>query len=378
MKGITLTIITSKIQSVNYGETIGNVSTLKKLSVGTGNRKRLITYFSDKAIKFDVKRIGREMFGWKLMDKSITEIFKKCITKDLKFDDKEFNKRMIREYIEFDLFGGMFADIGGIEKTIKEDIKEEIMKMIDEKIMKMNIKKEEKKMERKIEIEVEKLKRTQPVRFSDGYSISEFVYDMNLINDIDAYNRYIQYIAGQKKQSLVYPEEHFAHYIYTVNMDLDRVGAYDDEENGRVKYKSVFEDDYTTRANRVKELLRIIMFYLNRNIRGRTENLTPVFLIGGVYDVKHPFFMGKINFWEENGQLYFKASDIENVFKNYKEIYQNIVNDTYLYIENNIHVVGELPSGLTIKNLSHIYNKISEKIEEYYRNQNTPDGSSEN
>ena len=63
MKGLTLTIVTPKIQSVNYGETIGNVSTLKKLSTGTENPKKLITYFSDKAIKFDVKRIGRDQFN---------------------------------------------------------------------------------------------------------------------------------------------------------------------------------------------------------------------------------------------------------------------------------------------------------------------------
>ncbi len=33
---------------------------------------------------------------------------------------------------------------------------------------------------------------------------------------------------------------------------------------------------------------------LNRDIKGRTENLNPLFAIGGVYPVKNPFFLGRI------------------------------------------------------------------------------------
>jgi CRISPR-associated protein Cst2 len=33
---------------------------------------------------------------------------------------------------------------------------------------------------------------------------------------------------------------------------------------------------------------------LNRDIKGRTENLNPLFVIGGVYTVKNPFFLNRI------------------------------------------------------------------------------------
>jgi CRISPR-associated protein Cst2 len=33
---------------------------------------------------------------------------------------------------------------------------------------------------------------------------------------------------------------------------------------------------------------------LSRQIRGRYENLSPIFVIGGIYKVKNPFFMGCI------------------------------------------------------------------------------------
>ncbi|MFN7065100.1 MAG: DevR family CRISPR-associated autoregulator [Aquificaceae bacterium] len=352
MKGLTLTIVTPKIQSVNYGETIGNVSTLKKLSTGSGYPKRLITYFSDKAIKYDVKRIGRELCKWKLMDESIREVFRASIS-GTNFDHDVFLEKMIEKYEEFDLFGGMFADIGGIYER-----RGRILRINNEEIRLSN------------DIESEKLKRTQPVRFSNGYSISEFVYDMNLLNDIDAYNRYIQHIAEKKKQSLVYPEEHYSFYTYTLTIDLDRIGAIEKVEEGVVKFKPVI--GLQERLNRVAQLLWIVMFYLNRSIKGRTENLTPIFLIGGVYDVKHPFFMGKIHFWEKNCKLCLNADDISKIFDTYRSIYEGILEHTYLYSDRTlVEIGGDLPEDLKkdlkTGELLYIYKELWKKIESYYQ-----------
>lgn len=344
MKGLTLTIVTPKIQSVNYGETIGNISTLKKLSTGTDYPKKLITYFSDKAIKYDVKRIGREQFSWKLMDKSVLNLFiKNCCDKGFNHDN--FLRDMIKEYEEFDLFGGMFADIGSIynkkDKKIKIDGSECSLKQ---------------------EIELEKLKRSQPVRFSNGYSISEFVYDMNLLNDIDAYNRYIQYTAGQKKQSLVYPEEHFSYYTYTLTIDLDKVGAYEKEEDGKVIFEPVV--DLTVRAKRINDILEIVLLYLNREIKGRKERLTPVFLIGGIYNVKHPFFANAIYFWEDNQKLNFKAEDITKILDAYKSV-ESIKENTFLYYDDSFVIAKE---KITIQNQSipTILEALKDKVSAFY------------
>lgn len=343
MKGITLTIVTPKIQSVNYGETIGNVSTLKKLTTGTDYPKKLITYFSDKALKYDLKRIGREQFKWNLMNSSITSIFlcnynedKNKKNKKVEFNYENFLKNMIASYEEFDLFGGMFADIGRI---FGED-------------------------EKKI-IEVEKLKRSQPVRFSNGYSISEFVYDMNLLNDIDAYNRYIQYVAKEKKQSLVYPEEHLSYYTYTLTIDLDKVGAIEKEDGGKVVFEPVVGP--AVRTKRVSDILDIVLLYLNREIKGRKERLTPVFLIGGVYDVKHPFFANAIYFWEENQKVHFKSSDINKIFDMYS-VLPSVKEETFLfYDESFVTVVGDL----TISNspLQDILKKMKKRVSEFYFNE---------
>ena len=66
--GLTITMI-FKAQSLNYGEGIGNISELKKLSRGDGST---YTFESRQAIRYDIARLGNKMFGWNLevVDKS--------------------------------------------------------------------------------------------------------------------------------------------------------------------------------------------------------------------------------------------------------------------------------------------------------------------
>lgn len=49
MKGLTLTVITNKASSLNYGESIGNISVLKKITLGDNTQ---LGYVSDKALKY--------------------------------------------------------------------------------------------------------------------------------------------------------------------------------------------------------------------------------------------------------------------------------------------------------------------------------------
>jgi CRISPR-associated protein Cst2 len=338
MKAITLTIVTHKAQSLNYGETIGNISTLKKLTQNTGHPKSLITYFSDKAIKYDVKRIGRESFGWHLMDQSVVAVIKGCVENN-NFNYSKFYEDMVKNFEEFDLFGGMFADIGGIYE--KENKKK------TNKINGNDI---------KVKIESERLKRTQPVRFTNGYSISEFTYDMNLLNDIDAYNRYIQYTAGQKEQSLVFPEEHYSYYTYTLNIDLDQIGAVEIEEtdnSGKIvkSWKRVITLD--EKKKRIKSLLEIVLLWLHRKIKGRVENLTPVFVIGGVYDVKQPFFHNAIRFYEKDNNLIVEGKDIEKIFNTYE-----IREKTYIHHCNQVDIKDS-------ENLFNNNNNIKQNLREF-------------
>jgi CRISPR-associated protein Cst2 len=100
MKGmLTLTIITQRATSLNYGENIGNVSILKKLSLGDNSQ---LTYVSDKALKYDIRRKGKEEKGWRLLDEKVKELIEK--SKDgKKLNVDKFAKELVQEYQEFDL-----------------------------------------------------------------------------------------------------------------------------------------------------------------------------------------------------------------------------------------------------------------------------------
>ena len=92
MNGLTITMI-FKAQSLNYGEGIGNISELKKLSRGDGN---VYTFASRQALRYDIARLGHQMFNWNLevVDKSKGTV---------QFSDKY----SIKDSEEMDLFGYM-------------------------------------------------------------------------------------------------------------------------------------------------------------------------------------------------------------------------------------------------------------------------------
>ena len=254
MKGmLTLTIITQRATSLNYGENIGNVSILKKLSLGDNSQ---ITYASDKALKYDIRRKGKEEKGWRLLDEKVKELIEK--SKDgKKLNVDKFAKELVQEYQEFDLFGGLLTNLKGADG-------------------------------KKVELSYgDSVKRTAPVKITYAYSISKFQGDMDFMNNIEAYNRYIRHIEQKEEQVIAQSEQHSTHYYYTVAIDLDRIGVWE-TENGTEEVIPAEE-----KAKRVKDLLDIIRT-LSRQIRGRYENLSPVFVIGGIYSIKNPFFMGCI------------------------------------------------------------------------------------
>ena len=80
--GLTITMIFNA-ESLNYGEGIGNISELKKLSRGNG---KVYTFASRQALRYDIARLGNKMFGWNLevVDKSKGTVqFKdECTIKD--------------------------------------------------------------------------------------------------------------------------------------------------------------------------------------------------------------------------------------------------------------------------------------------------------
>ncbi len=218
--GLTITMI-FKAQSLNYGEGIGNISELKKLSRGNGS---VHTFASRQAIRYDIVRLGNKMFDWNLevVDKSQGTI---------QFSDK----LTIENSEEMDLFGYM--------KTTKNS--------------NSNV-------------------RSAAVRLSNAMSLEEYKSDMEFLNNKGLADRINDY------PNLANIEQHLSYYTYTITIDLSKIGI-----DGNIELAN------DIKIKRVKELLEVVKV-LNREIRGREENLSPLFVIGGIYNINSPFYLGRI------------------------------------------------------------------------------------
>ena len=328
MGGLTLTIITNRASSLNYGETMGNVSVLKKVTLGDGTQR---TFVSDKALKYDIRRKGREEKGWRLLDRKLEEYVKGNLReftdgkkKSIKLDVDTFGKNLVKEYEEFDLFGGLFTNLKGVRALSYGD----------------------------------SVKRTCPVKVTYAFSVSDFKGDMNFLNNIEAYNRYIKHVEDKAEQAIPQMEEHTSHYVYTLTVDLDRIGVWEKEDGS---CEVVIENK--ERAKRVKDLLDIIKT-LNRQIKGRWENLSPVFAVGGLFETKHPFFMGSVEASEINGKL---VLDVRRLKEAADMIPEGERNKVVVGLMSGIFAnEEEIRREFDVKSVGEVFEKLKEEVDRYY------------
>lgn len=293
-KGLTFTAI-FLAESANYGEGIGNVATLKKIS---RNRGEQYTYISRQAIRYNiVEQLGESKANVKAEgsgDKKVVQFSAETTIKD---------------YPELDFFGYM--------KTVKGDNSKN---------------------------------RSAIVRLSNAVSLEtfkgdlEFLTNKGLVDRIDRNEKVFPNIAQA--------EIHKSYYKYTVTIDLDKIGI--DELDG-------IEIENEEKARRVNKLLDTISL-LYRDIRGRREDLKPLFIIGGVYDIKNPFFENVVDV--RNNKIL--------VEKLTSGIYDFIENDTAVGIvkeqfENDTEIETELAKrNIKVLNVPEFFKQLKNKIDEYY------------
>lgn len=293
-KGLTFTAI-FLAESANYGEGIGNVATLKKIS---RNRGEQYTYISRQAIRYNiVEQLGENKANVKAEgsgDKKVVQFSAETTIKD---------------YPELDFFGYM--------KTVKGDNSKN---------------------------------RSAIVRLSNAVSLEtfkgdlEFLTNKGLVDRIDRNEKVFPNIAQA--------EIHKSYYKYTVTIDLDKIGI---DELDEIEIKK------EEKARRVNKLLDTISL-LYRDIRGRREDLKPLFIIGGVYDIKNPFFENVVDV--RNNKIL--------VEKLTSGIYDFIENDTAAGIvkeqfENDTEIETELAKrNIKVLNVPEFFKQLKNKIGEYY------------
>lgn len=185
--------------------------------------------------------------------------------------------------------------------------------------------------------------RNAVVRLSNAISLevynadTDFLTNMGLAKRIDVNN------------SIAQSEIHKSFYAYTITIDLDLIGI-DANTNTEIANSE--------KASRVKDFLNTIE-YLYRDIKGRRENLAPIFAIGGVYSRKNPYFENRISLTK--GSL-----DVDKLYqcKNSNEDTQN--NTKVGYLKGSFKNCDSINEVLEPVLISDFFNHIKKEVDGYY------------
>ena len=181
--------------------------------------------------------------------------------------------------------------------------------------------------------------RNAVVRLSNAISLEEFEADTDYLTNMGLAKR------NKEGNSIAQSEIHKSYYSYTVTIDLEKVGV-----DGEIE---IPEEE---KKNRIKELLKTIQF-LYRDIKGRRENLAPIFVIGGIYDRKNPFF--------ENRVKVNKNKLDTRILKDIITSDKDIENNTSVgYIEGTLYNNDEIKENLHSIKVSEFFDNLIKKVEE--------------
>lgn len=294
-KGLSITLV-FKAQSLNYGEGIGNISELKKLTRGDGS---VYTFASRQALRYDIVRLGNKMFDWNLevVDKSKGTVqFKENLT----IEDSE----------EMDLFGYM--------KTAKNDGSSV---------------------------------RSAAVRLSNAISLEDYKSDMEFLNNKGLADRIGEF------PNLANIEQHLSYYTYTITIDLEKVGV----DNG----VEIANEEKIRRVNQLLDVVKV----LNREIRGREENLSPVFVIGGMYNINSPFYLGRIKLTGKDGEFNLDTEmlkDTSTLTIGETSIFEDTKLGMLKNTFRNDKEIEEIFNG-KVTNIEEFFKNLKEEVTEYYK-----------
>lgn len=279
--GLTISMI-FQAQSANYGEGVGNIAQLKKMTRTNGE---VYTYISRQAIRYNiVQQMG--------IDNTPVDDKQKVV---------QFSpETTITDYPEIDLFGYM--------KTSKNT-----------------------------------LIRSAVVRLSNAISLEPYKSDMDFLNNMGLADR------SNLPNALASSEIHNSLYAYTITIDLDKVGI---DTNGDIE---ISNDE---KANRINNLLDTVQF-LYRDIRGRRENMNPIFVIGGVYERKNPYFEDRLKISKKDLNV--------DILKSIIDSCDDTKNNTLIgYINGYFNNDEQIKTDLNAQSISEVFNKLKEEVVQYY------------
>lgn len=344
--GLTASIVFEGM-SLNYGEGFGNVSELKKLTRGN----KVYTYISRQALRHELFQFILEN-----MPCNLTPVVKGNASADSGNGNDEDNtdeineetkqtknkntvqfapEASIRDYPEIDLFG--YMKTGGKKEDKKKGSK--------------------KKTSEKGEAPTN---RAAVVKITPAVSLEEYGNDIEFANNLDLARRCGAY------PNLYQLEQHKSLYTYTISVDLDKVGYDQQRVNGR---EEIIEIPVEEKVKRVEALLDAVKF-LKRSIKGRWENLSPLFVIGGLYPIKNPFFLNRIKLTVCDGGYGIEPGLIKSVCEltlpNSKKVGEyTLIGIANGYFVNEREVLEILPVEAA-GSIDYFFETLKQRVREYY------------
>lgn len=190
-------------------------------------------------------------------------------------------------------------------------------------------------------------KRSAVVRLGHAISLEPYRSDLEFLNNMGLAARI------NEDANLATLEQHVSLYSYTMTIDLSRVGVDGDIELTNEE-----------KATRVKQLLEIVKL-LNREIRGRQENLAPLFIIGGIYPVPNPFFQGRISL--EDGNTKRLNVELLKDTINTTVFGQSIADATRIgYVRGTFANEDEINKVKQTESIESFFNYLTEQVNAYY------------
>lgn len=332
-KGLTLTILFEG-QSLNYDEGYGNLSVLKKLHRGDG---KTYTYSSRQSLRYSIFMNGLQQFNWVPSD-----------TRRFGSGDSTVVQLIsdISESEESDLFGFMRTN------EVIPDTKLECTRT-----------------------------RVAPVKISPAISLEPYDSDFEMLT-----NKY-QADKSMSQPNIANMETHKSLYRYTVCIDLHRIGSEADEITNKVMPNKDYEknkkkfDTFTSniRENEIKASLKSqricqlldVLSTLYRDIRGRREDLKPLFVVGGIYDALNPFFENTV-FVNWSGPK--PKIDVSPIKQQITANDSAIAGDTFVGIrsgifDNNQDELSEIFDGKKdhVGSPEDVFVQLKNNVQEYYK-----------
>ena len=255
--GLTVSLI-FEASSLNYGEGMGNITTLKHITREGGEQ---YTYESRQALRYNfIEQMGCNHTPVEANGSGEKKVIQFAPGTDIK------------DYPEIDLFGYMKTTKGNNATT-----------------------------------------RSAVVRLTNAVSLEPFHSDLDFLTNMGLASR------CDENNSIAQSELHKSFYAYTITIDLDRVG-------------------------------------IDTDIKGRRENLAPVFIVGGVYERKSPFFENRLRL--EKGKL-----NVDMV----RDVMDAIGEDTKVgYLPHAFRNDAEIQEKLSCMTISAFFKQLCADVEQNY------------